>query len=132
MTRLPTLAALLTLTAAPHLASAQTQDCIATGQLTVDTIDRGTQRVPRDPRGPGDLITISVGIRNITSREVSFTAEFSAPSVQQNFVTGQSWTVQPGQRAYVALANLRRPGLSDEAVRAALRLSCRVPAAGVY
>lgn len=125
MTRLPAFAAMLVLAAAPSLASAQTQDCIAAGLLTIDSIDRGTQRVPRDPRGPSDLITISVGVRNISPQQQSFTASFAFPGAQQNFVTGQSWTLASGNRAYFVVANVLKPGPSDETVRSLLRLSCR-------
>lgn len=126
MTRLPAFAALLALAAAPGLAAAQTQDCIAAGLVTIDAIDRGTQAVPRDPRAGGqNLVTISVGIRNISTGPVSFTAEFSAPYVQQSFIAGRSWTVQPGQRAYFSLANVLKPGPSDAMVRGQLRLTCR-------
>lgn len=125
MNRLPALAALLALATAPGIAVAQTQDCISAGLMAIDSIDRGTQRVPRDPRSVRDLITISVGVRNIATQQVSFTASFSAPPVHQNFVTGQSWTVAPGQRAYFALGNVLKPGMSDDMVRATLRLSCR-------
>lgn len=125
MTRLPALAALLALAAAPGLASAQTQDCIAAGLLAIDSIERGTQRVSRDPRAPSDLLTLSVGVRNISPQQQSFTASFAYPGAQQNFVTGQSWTVAPGGRAYFAVANVLKPGPSDDTVRSTLRLSCR-------
>lgn len=126
MTRLPAFAVLASLAAAPGIAAPQTQDCIAAGLVTIDAIDRGTQAVPRDPRAGGhDLLTISVGIRNISNGPVNFTAEFAAPYVQQSFVAGRSWTVQPGQRAYFSLANVLKPGPSDVMVRGQLRLTCR-------
>ncbi|WP_424813630.1 hypothetical protein [Roseococcus sp. YIM B11640] len=123
MTRLPILAAIAALSL-PGLAAAQTQDCIAAGLLNIDSIDRGTQRVPRDPRSGRDLITISLSVRNISTRQVTFTATFSAPPVDQSFVTGQSWTITPGQRVYFALANVLKPGMTDEAVRSVLKLNC--------
>lgn len=127
MTRLPAFAALIAtvvpLAAAPGLAAAQTQDCIAAGLLTIDSIDTGTQRVPRDPRSGRDLVTISAGIRNISTRQVSFTASYSG-RMAQDFVTGQSWTLAPGQRTYFAIANVFKPAPADGTVRASLRLSC--------
>jgi len=94
MTRLPALAALLTLAAAPGIAAAQTQDCIANGLLTIDSIATGTQRVPRDPRSGRDLLTIRAGVRNLSTGQVTFTASCSG-RMAQDFVTGQSWTLPP-------------------------------------
>ena len=105
-------------------AAAQGQDCVAAGLLMVEGIMRGTQRVPRDPRSGADLVTISVTVRNLSIGPVNFGASFSAPPVQQDFVTGQTWTLQAGQRTYIALANVLKPGMSDESVRSVLKLYC--------
>lgn len=123
MTRLPAFAALIALAAAPGLAAAQTQDCLTAGLLTIDSVESGTQRVPRDPRSGRDLVTISAGVRNLSTRQVTFTVSYSG-RMAQDFVTGQSWTLPAGQRTYFAIANVFKPAPANETVRASLRLSC--------
>jgi hypothetical protein len=111
---------------APGPATAQTQDCVAAGLLTVDEVSYGTQRIPRDPRNPAsrEQTTLTVGIRNISTGQVSFTASFSAPPVQQDFLAGQRWTLSAGGRSTITVANVLRPGLPENVVRGYLRLSC--------
>lgn len=118
--------ALALMLATPGLAAAQTQDCLAAGLLAVDEVSYGTQRVSRDPRNPasGEQVTLSVGIRNISPAQRSFTASFSAPPVQQDFLAGQRWTLAPGGRTTVVVANVLRPGLPEQTVRQLLRLNC--------
>lgn len=111
--------------AAPGLARAQAQDCVAAGLLAVDEVSYGTQRVPRDPRNPAsDYLTLSVGIRNISPAQQSFTASFSAPPVQQDFLAGQRWTLSPGGRTTLTVANVLRPAMAESLVRSRLRLTC--------
>lgn len=111
---------------APGLAAAQTRDCVAAGLLMVDEVSYGTQRVPRDPRNSGssELLTLSVTIRNISPGQVGFTASFSAPPVQQDFLAGQRFTLSSGHRSSIIVANVLRPGLPESSVRQLLRLSC--------
>lgn len=122
MIRFTTLAALAALTI-PGLAAAQTQDCVAAGLLVVDSVSLGTQRVSRDPRAE-PLVTVSAAIRNISPNQVSFTASFSIPPVQQDFVTGQRWWLSAGNRTTIMIANVLPPGLPESTVRQVLRLSC--------
>ncbi|WPB83057.1 hypothetical protein [Sediminicoccus rosea] len=112
--------------AAPGLAAAQMQDCVAAGLLAVDEVTYGTQRIPRDPNNPAsrDQITLSVGVRNISPATQNFTAMFSAPPVQQDFLGGQRWTLAPGARTTIIVANVLRPAMSVELVRSRLRLVC--------
>ena len=124
MIRFTTLAAVAALTI-PGLAAAQTQDCVAAGLLVVDSVSMGTQHVTRDPRSPNSqLVTVSASIRNVSAQPVSFTASFSIPPVQQNFVTGQRWVLSSGNRMTLIIANVLPPGLPDSTVRQVLRLSC--------
>lgn len=118
--------ALILMLVAPGLAAAQARDCVASGLLMVDEVSYGTQRVPRDPRNPGsgESLTLSVTIRNIAPSQVSFTASFPAPPVQQDFLAGQRFTLSPGNRTTVAVANVLRPGMADGLVRQTLRLNC--------
>ena len=116
---------LVLILAMPGLAAAQSQDCVASSLLVVDEVSYGTQRVPRDPRNPASqYLTLSVGIRNISAASQIFTASFSAPPVQQDFLAGQVWRLSPGARTTIAVANVLRPGMDESVVRSRLRLTC--------
>ena len=105
-------------------AAAQDRDCLADSLLVVEGISRGTQRVPRDPRiDTSNLETVAVAVRNISAGAVTFTVGFSAPPVQTSFVIGQTWTLPPGQRTSIDLANVLKP-MADALVMSALKLTC--------
>ncbi|UPY39133.1 hypothetical protein [Sediminicoccus sp. KRV36] len=116
--------------ALPGLARAQApapaQDCVAAGLLAVDSVSYGTQRVPRDPnqRGGSEWVTLSVGLRNISTTPVSFTASFSARPVMQDFLAGQRWSLTAGSRTTIIVANMLSPGMPESSVRQLLRLNC--------
>ncbi|WP_376091897.1 hypothetical protein ACE7GA_22585 [Roseomonas sp. CCTCC AB2023176] len=106
-------------------AVAQARDCKADGTLVVESVTTGTQRVSRDPRsGQGDWITYSATVRNASANPVVFTASFPFRGLQQNFLTGQSWAVQPGSRAYLTIGNTLPPAIPESSARDLLNLTC--------
>ncbi|WP_431301846.1 hypothetical protein [Sediminicoccus sp. BL-A-41-H5] len=101
---------------------AQTANC--GGALTVDSVNYGTQRVPRV--GPGsDLLTLTVTVRNISTSQQRFTARYTSRAMQQDFLTGQSWTLGAGGRTEVVVGNVLRPGEPDATVRQLLQFTCQ-------
>jgi hypothetical protein len=106
--------------AAPALA--QTTHC--GGALTVDSVSYGTQRVPR--MGPGsDLLTLTVSVRNISPTQQRFTARYTSRAMQQDFLTGQSWTLGAGGRTDLVVGNVLRPGEPDATVRQLMHFTCQ-------
>ena len=113
--------ALAALAAFAPLVQAEAQPCPG---LAIESVVYGTQRVPRDPRDQGsEMLTLSVVISNQTAGALRFGLSFSSPAVQQDFVSGQSWTLQGGGQTTIMVANVLRPGLSVGAVRAGLRFT---------
>ncbi len=101
---------------------AQTANC--QGALTVESVNYGTQRVPR--MGPGsELLTLSVTIRNLSPAQQHFTASYRSRPVQQDFLAGQSWTLNPGGWTTLVVANVLRPGEPEGTVRQILQFACR-------
>ncbi|MBS7791429.1 hypothetical protein KTR66_15610 [Roseococcus sp. SDR] len=121
MTRLLALAlAPALLLSAPVLA--QTANCASA--LTVDSVNYGTQRVPR--MGPGsDLLTLSVTVRNLSPIQQRFTARYTSRALQQDFLTGQSWTLAPGGRTEVVVGNVLQPREAETTVRQMLQFTCQ-------
>lgn len=117
---------ILALALAPSLifsapALAQTANC--QGTLTVESVNYGTQRVPR--MGPGsDLLTMSVTVRNLSPADQRFTARYTSRAMQQDFLLAQSWTLRPGARTEILVANVARPGEPLDTVRQMLRFTC--------
>lgn len=117
---------LLALALAPALilsapALAQTANC--GGALTVDSVNYGTQRVPR--MGPGsDLLTLTVTVRNLSPTQQRFTARYTSRAMQQDFLAGQSWTLPPGGRTEVVVGNVLKPGEPETTVRQLLQFTC--------
>lgn len=107
------------LVATPALA--QVQNC--NGALGVESVQRGTQRVPR--MGPGsDLLTLTVTVRNVSPVRQRFTARYTSRALQQDFLVGQTWTLEPGGRTEVVVGNVVKPGEPDDRVRQALQFTC--------
>lgn len=105
--------------AAPVLAQSRNCD----GALTVDSVSHGTQRVPR--MGPGsDLLTLTVTVRNLSPTQQRFMARYTSRAMQQDFLTGQSWTLNPGGRTEMVVGNVLRPGEPVETVRQLLSFTC--------
>ncbi len=109
--------------AAPALA--QVQNC--GGALAVESVSYGTQRVTRDPRNPAssEQVTLNVTVRNLSPAQQSFTATYHSRAVQQDFLAGQSWSLGPGARTTLIVANVLRPGEPESTVRQILQFTCR-------
>jgi hypothetical protein len=120
MTRILALAlAPALLAAAP--AFAQVQNC--NGALAVESVTYGTQRVPR--MGPGsDQLTLTVTVRNLSASQQRFTARYTSRAMQQDFLTGQSWTLTPGGRTEMVVGNVLQPREPDSTVRQMLQFTC--------
>ncbi len=102
-------------------ALAQVENC--NGALAVDNVQYGTQRVPR--MGPGsDWLTLSVTVRNLSPARQRFTARYTSRAMQQDFILGQTWTVEPGGRTEVIIGNVVKPGEPGDRVRQALQFTC--------
>jgi hypothetical protein len=125
MTRILALMALAPALLAAAPASAQVQNC--GGAITIERVDYGTQRVTRDPRNPAssNLVTLSVTVRNLSPAQQRFTASYNSRAVQQDFLAGQSWTLDTGGRTDIIVANVLRPGEPETTVRQMLQFTCR-------
>lgn len=118
---------ILALALAPALffsAPVLAQNAACNGALMVDSVAYSTQRVPR--MGPGsDLLTLSVTIRNISPAQQRFTARYTSRAAQQDFLAGQSWTLDAGGRTTLIVANVVRPGEAESTVRQMLQFTCQ-------